>query len=83
MEWTRQNFGDRKNYIYVEDNSEAKGYVDMKLMSECQHQIIANSSFSWWAAYLNSNPDKKVICPSRWVNGKESLDVYCLDWIKI
>ena len=83
MDWTRRNFGDRKNYIYVEGNSETKGYIDMKLMSECQHQIIANSSFSWWAAYLNSNLDKKVICPDRWVNGKETLDVYCLDWIKV
>lgn len=82
MEWTKKTFGNKDNYIYVEGNSEDRGYIDMQLMSECKHQIIANSSFSWWAAYLNSNPDKKVICPSKWVNGKETPDVYCDDWIR-
>lgn len=82
MEWTKKTFGNKDNYIYVEGNSEDRGYIDMQLMSECKYQIIANSSFSWWAAYLNSNPDKKVICPSKWVNGKETPDVYCDDWIR-
>ena len=83
MEWTKKVFGEKRNYIYVEGNSEERGYVDMQLMTECRHQIIANSSFSWWAAYLNDNPDKKVICPDKWVNTKETSDVYCEGWIKI
>lgn len=83
MEWTRRKFGNKNNYIYVEGNSEDKGFIDMRLMSECRHQIIANSSFSWWAAYLNSNFDKKVICPERWINRKETPDVYCNGWIRI
>ena len=83
LEWVREKFGESDNYIYVEGNSESKGYIDMRLMSECKHQIIANSSFSWWAAYLNSNTHKKVISPNKWINGRETPDVYCADWIKV
>ena len=83
MDWTRIAFGNKHNYIYVEGNSEDRGYIDMQLMSECKHQIIANSSFSWWAAYLNSNPHKRIICPERWINTKETPDMYYKDWIKI
>jgi len=56
-------------------------------MSSCHSNIIANSSFSWWAAWLNTNQNKKVVCPSQWVG--ESLshlntsDIHCADWIKI
>ena len=83
MEWTRATFGEKGNYVYVEGNSEDKGYIDMQLMSECKHQIMANSSFSWWAAYLNNNPNKKVICPKRWINTKETPDVYYNGWIRV
>ena len=83
IEWVKDTFGESANYVYVEGNGEHQGYIDMRLMSECKHQIIANSSFSWWAAFLNVNPNKMVICPAKWINTKDTPDVYCEDWIKI
>ncbi|MEE9377747.1 MAG: alpha-1,2-fucosyltransferase [Candidatus Lokiarchaeia archaeon] len=54
-----------------------KDYLDLYLMSCCEHQIIANSSFSWWAAYLNQNPNKIVIAPKNW---EQKVNVKSWDW---
>lgn len=62
-------------YTPITINSDADSYKDMFLMSQCKHNIIANSSFSWWGAWLNSNNKKMVIAPS-W-----SKDFNCEDWI--
>jgi hypothetical protein len=63
MQWVRNNldFGYPSKFI-----SGNEDYVDMQLMSQCKHNIIANSSFSWWGAWLNNNPEKIVIAPERW-----------------
>lgn len=58
-------------------------WTELFLMSQCSHNIIANSSFSWWGAWLNKNPGKIVIAPPRWTNGNDCKDIYCNDWIKI
>ena len=59
---------------------------DMYLMSQCNHNIIANSTFSWWGTYLNTNEGKQVVAPSRWFNPnymkpEKWADIYCKDWI--
>lgn len=65
-----------RRFVMVEANSQHTGYLDMFLMSRCKHNIISNSSFSWWAAWINKNPGKLICAPSRWVNGEECAGVY-------
>ena len=54
------------NRVVVDVCSEDNGWIDMYLMSICRHNIIANSTFSWWASWLNENPDKVIIGPTIW-----------------
>lgn len=65
--WVKNNFN-IKNAIYVEGNINTMSYKDMQLMSMCKHNIIANSTFSLMAAWLNQNTNKIVLCPNKWRN---------------
>lgn len=61
-------------------------YNELYLMSQCKHNIIANSTFSWWGAYMNPNVNKKIICPEKWFGPsgpKDTEDIKPLDWIVI
>ena len=62
IEWCKKNFIGNQ-FIFIEGE---KDYIDLWLMSLCKNNIIANSSFSWWGAWLNTNSDKKVITPKNW-----------------
>lgn len=66
--WVKKAFADVQNAIFVDINHGKSAYNDMRLMSHCKHNIIANSSFSWWGAWLNPNPHKVVIAPSKYYN---------------
>lgn len=83
MPWVMEHFhGD--DYCFVEGNTGLESYRDMQLMSFCSHHIIANSSFSWWGAWLNRNPEKIVIAPEKWENGIDSQkDIVPENWIRI
>lgn len=88
IRWCRENLTDlmfNDIYSFVENNDTKNNYIDMQLMACCKHNIIAHSSFSWWATWLNCNPDKKVVAPLRWINSpdiKESRP-QLKDWILI
>jgi hypothetical protein len=69
---------------YVEHNQGADSFNDMRLMSLCQHQIIANSSFSWWGAWLNKYPEKIVIAPKKWfANSNNVKDLFPQTWVTL
>ncbi len=85
MKWVENNFSDVQKAVFVSKQSFSNyhDWYDMYLMSCCDHNIIANSSFSWWGAWLNSNPNKIVIAPQNWQNGVESPDICPSDWIRM
>lgn len=86
-EWVKENIILDYPVTYVNHNGADKNYEDLRLISLCKHQIIANSSFSWWGAWLNSNPNKIIIAPSKWFNKTKpnvsAKDIIPDSWIKI
>lgn len=75
-EWVKQHMHFDAPTVYVAHNQGKNSFEDLRLMSLCQHNIIANSSFSWWGAWLNDNPRKIVIAPRQWMqqeNGNSDL----------
>lgn len=83
IEYAKELFGEQENIIYIEGNDPA---VDMCMMTMCDHNVIANSSFSWWGAWLNDNTNKKVIAPKKWFGPAykgihDTKDLYPQSWI--
>ena len=81
IEWCKYNFK-FPNMTFVEDEIDI---IDMFIMSMCGDNIIANSSFSWWSAWLNQNQNK-VVAPAKWFGPKRSLntkDLYLDNWIRV
>lgn len=74
--WAKDAFPPSKRFIHVVDNYELEDYEELVLMSMCSNNIIANSTFSWWAAYLNKNENKIVISPKKWFRSEERVDHY-------
>lgn len=68
IDWCRTNIKLKQKVTFVDHNTAERSYEDMYLMSQCSHNIIANSTFSWWGAWLNQNTDRQVVAPARWFN---------------
>ena len=85
MPWAKENFKTNFETIFVDFNDALTNFEDLKLMSTCKHNIIANSSFSWWGAWLNTNEQKIVIAPKLWFNDNtiNTKDIIPDSWIKI
>lgn len=85
-EWVRTELGPHLPGLQVVDhNRGAESYNDMRLMSACSHHVIANSTFSWWGAWLNPSPTKIVIAPARWFASGQLDDssIVPADWLKV
>lgn len=84
MGWTRRNLNLPGPVFHVEGNQDDPE-VDIHLMSLCRHNVCANSSFSWWGAWLNRHPSKLVVAPTRWFasNKLDASDLVPSDWIRL
>lgn len=83
IQWVKDNLKGIR-CTYVEGNKEETGIIDLKLMSKCRHHILANSSFSWWGAYLSTTGCEQFnIAPDTWMNNLETPDIWCQNWIKV
>jgi hypothetical protein len=86
MEWVRANLSMAAQVEYVDLNGPDQPHEDLRLMSHCRHHIIANSSLSWWGAWLNPDPAKVVIAPRQWFgaqSGRDARDIVPPAWIRL
>ncbi len=82
--WARENLSGLMDMAeYIDHNKNKNAFNDMRLMSLCKHNIVANSSFSWWGAWLNRNKDKIVYAPENWFapeENRDTRDLFPPDW---
>nr|WP_262902924.1 alpha-1,2-fucosyltransferase [Salegentibacter lacus] len=86
--WVKENFkAISHKKLFITGNENQNSWKDMYLMSLCNHHIIANSSFSWWGAWLNKKPGKQVIAPAKWFSNteqeKKTVDLIPPGWLRI
>ncbi len=82
--WVRENMKIGYPSVYVDHNHGAESYNDMRLMGLCKHHIIANSSFSWWGAWLNPDSEKIVVAPRKWfANNNDVSDLFPSGWVTL
>lgn len=82
-DWVDCFGGEKSRFVVIEGTTEDTGYLDLFLMSQCRAHIIANSSFSWWGAWLDPDQEKIVIAPSKWVNHQDMRDIYTKEMIRV
>lgn len=83
IKWCKEELGIAELSHFIDYNSGIDSWKDLVLMSMCKHNIIANSSFSWWAAWLNKNTQKIVVRPNLYSNSGHTENVYCDDWLSV
>lgn len=84
-DWCRDHLDLGQQSVIVDINDETTGHFDLHLQSLCSHNVIANSTFSWWAAWLNKNPYKLVVAPHAWFNDPKlsNPDLIPAGWIQL
>lgn len=83
--WARQNIKPNAPVHYIDFNGPEKNYEDLRLMMSCQHNIISNSTFGWWGAWLNPNKKKIVIAPQQWFADptRDARDIVPDAWVRL
>ena len=83
IEWVKSNLH-YADMTFVDWNTGEDSWQDMYIMSQCKYNIIANSTFSWWGAWLNNTPDKIVIAPKQWMKEEtKRSDIIPETWIRL
>jgi len=80
LDWTRKMFINSDNCTFVNVNRKMTDLEEFQIMAKCKHQIISNSTFSWWAAWLNNNSEKIVVAPDKWFGNR---DIIPSSWITL
>jgi len=85
IEWAQDNLIISHPVTFITHNNANRHFEDLRLLSFCKHHIVANSSFSWWGAWLSTNPDKIVFAPKKWFTdpGKNTDDLVPESWHRI
>ncbi len=85
IEWCKENLSSAGKFVYADYDQAVPPEEDMMLMRACNHQVIANSSFSWWAAWLNENSEKRVVAPKVWFRDTAMVadDLVPTSWIRL
>lgn len=82
LDWVKANFY-LENMVTVDLGKNDSPWQDMYLMSKCNHNIISNSTFSWWGAWMNTNINRIVVAPSHWYNGINTPDLFPKGWMVV
>lgn len=85
LDWVKENLRINAPTSYISANTGGESYWDMQLMKECRHHIVANSSFSWWGAWLSENQDGMVIAPDKWFSDPSinTKDLIPSRWVRL
>jgi hypothetical protein len=85
LDWARDHLSLGGDTEYVDHNRGSASYEDLRLMACARHNVIANSGFSWWAAWLNPNPSKLILAPQRWMKDSsfDTSDVLPAEWVTV
>lgn len=85
LDWVEQKFHVDAPFTLVRNRGKDRDFMDLILMSQCKHHVLANSSFSWWGAWLNADSEKVVIAPQKWFNDPslDTRDLLPEKWVRI
>lgn len=80
-DWVKTHYRTDCPFTVIDENDASQGHLDIRLMQHCRHAVIANSTFSWWGAWLNDTPGKIVVAPRRWfADGRDTAGLVPSSW---